>query len=1221
MKIIKLRFKNLNSLVGEWEIDFTHHEYSQQGIFAITGPTGSGKSTILDAICLALYGRTPRLDKISSSQNEIMSRQTGECLASLEFQTQQGNYRVIWEQRRSRGKADGKLQNATHVLEDLKTKRTLEDKLSKVANRIHDITGMDFEHFTRAMLLAQGGFAKFLQSSADERSPILEKITGTEIYSQISQLVHQRKNLEEQQLNIISERLAGIKPLSDTELEQLYQQFNNLGIELNNLDARLDQLIKQKNWLEQLANYQDSLTQLNQDAQKLEWQRLEFIPQQQLLERGKSAHKLQQSYYSDLARGRSHQHQLTEKLQQLRANEANLQDNCAMTKSRYEYSILQLTQFEHNYQQQLKNLEQAHSYDRQIITLQSEINNLEQTIQQDQTKQQNLTDNLEQTKQKLATEQSKLNTVQDWLTKHTNYANLTSELSGIKLEIKQLTDLSTKQSQTNLQLDQIKRDNNKLITQLEQINSEQTQLESQLAILHQQLSSYTQNNQPTSLQLSQAKAQAQQDYQQMEKVEETLQQLIQQKLDFANVNKQITEATSEYTDYQQQLEQVKQSLATHQLYVESLNQQQRLHDKINDLSKLRHNLVDGQACPLCGALEHPFSHNLPAPNDQLATQLVIANEQLKQFNQQQLNLTAKIAKTEQYLADLTKKLDNYLLHKDLLTQKLSTLEANYPLSLNSELTDDLLKQHLLTQEQLINELSQKLLQQQQLEQNITQTIQQKNQLEQEIKDCHQLQTKQQAKLDSNQHKEDDLIQQLADLDQKLTTQTKQLTTQISSYLNIAEFKDNWQDIYTNLTQMEQQYTNYQQQQKQLQENLSQLNINKTEQQTSLVAIAQQLSERLLPQFGDQQNNLANLQQQRIKLYTEDNLSLVQQQLEQQLTAYKNQVDQDNQAFSNSQEEYLKQQTAITTYKQQLDKLQQDLKLMNSEFNQQLINYAFNDEAEFLSYLLTVEQIDELTEVEQRLNQQLVQNQAMLKQTNQKYQQLFTQNLTNLSTDEIAEKIRLLNQQRDQLLQKTGSLSEQLNAEQQKRLNSLELIRNFEQQQQQFQRWNNLHKLIGSADGKKFRNFAQGLTFDLVVKHANLQLQSMSPRYLLIRDNNAPLELNVIDNYQGGEQRSTKNLSGGESFLISLALALGLSKLSSNKVQVDSLFLDEGFGTLDEEALQTALDALDSLQQNGKLIGVISHISALKERINLQIQLHAISGGVSSLHGAGCRKLI
>ena len=169
------------------------------------------------------------------------------------------------------------------------------------------------------------------------------------------------------------------------------------------------------------------------------------------------------------------------------------------------------------------------------------------------------------------------------------------------------------------------------------------------------------------------------------------------------------------------------------------------------------------------------------------------------------------------------------------------------------------------------------------------------------------------------------------------------------------------------------------------------------------------------------------------------------------------------------------------------------------------------------------------------------------------------------------------------------------------------------------RWEALHSLIGSADGKKYRNFAQGITFELMVSHANRQLEKMSDRYLLVRDEKQPLELNIVDDYQAGEIRSTKNLSGGESFIVSLSLALGLSNMASRNVQVDSLFLDEGFGTLDAEALETALEALAGLHQKGKLIGVISHVSALKERIGTQINIMPLSGGKSSITGPGCRE--
>ncbi|MEI7504945.1 MAG: SbcC/MukB-like Walker B domain-containing protein, partial [Paludibacter sp.] len=201
-----------------------------------------------------------------------------------------------------------------------------------------------------------------------------------------------------------------------------------------------------------------------------------------------------------------------------------------------------------------------------------------------------------------------------------------------------------------------------------------------------------------------------------------------------------------------------------------------------------------------------------------------------------------------------------------------------------------------------------------------------------------------------------------------------------------------------------------------------------------------------------------------------------------------------------------------------------------------------------------------------------------------------------------------------------AISEQLknNEEGKKRIG--EIMLRIDLQKKDCVKWDGLSALIGSADGKKYRNFAQGLTFEIMVSHANKQLTKLTDRYLLVRDKSEPLNLNVIDNYQAGECRSTKNLSGGESFYVSLALALGLSSMSSKNVRVDSLFLDEGFGTLDEETLEIALQTLSSLRQDGKLIGVISHVSSLKDRINTKIEVVKGVGGNSIIVGHGCKSL-
>ncbi|NLT97353.1 MAG: hypothetical protein GXW96_04230, partial [Christensenellaceae bacterium] len=180
----------------------------------------------------------------------------------------------------------------------------------------------------------------------------------------------------------------------------------------------------------------------------------------------------------------------------------------------------------------------------------------------------------------------------------------------------------------------------------------------------------------------------------------------------------------------------------------------------------------------------------------------------------------------------------------------------------------------------------------------------------------------------------------------------------------------------------------------------------------------------------------------------------------------------------------------------------------------------------------------------------------------------------------------------------------------------------EAQKKAQQKWNLLDNLIGSANGDKFTRIAQSITFESLLRHANMSLSRMTDRYVLVRDDSnpaKPLELMVIDTYQAGERRPVTNLSGGESFLVSLALALGLSEMSSGRARIDSLFIDEGFASLDEDYLEAALQTLSALgTREGKLVGVISHVEALKERIDVQIEVKKLTGGRSTLAGPGVK---
>ena len=221
MRILAIRLRNLNSLAGSWTIDFTAPEYAASGIFAITGPTGAGKSTILDAVCLALFARTPRLGHISKSSNEILSRRAGDCFAEVEFETRQGRYRCHWGQHRARRSAEGELQPPRHEIVDARSGKVLETRSKEVGRLVEQVTGMDYDRFTRSILLAQGDFAAFLEADADQRAPILEQITGTGIYSRISIAVHERTSEERKKTALLQEAMGAVVLLGDEEEKAL----------------------------------------------------------------------------------------------------------------------------------------------------------------------------------------------------------------------------------------------------------------------------------------------------------------------------------------------------------------------------------------------------------------------------------------------------------------------------------------------------------------------------------------------------------------------------------------------------------------------------------------------------------------------------------------------------------------------------------------------------------------------------------------------------------------------------------------------------------------------------------------------------------------------------------------------------------------------------------------------------------------------------------------
>lgn len=278
---------------------------------------------------------------------------------------------------------------------------------------------------------------------------------------------------------------------------------------------------------------------------------------------------------------------------------------------------------------------------------------------------------------------------------------------------------------------------------------------------------------------------------------------------------------------------------------------------------------------------------------------------------------------------------------------------------------------------------------------------------------------------------------------------------------------------------------------------------------------------------------------------------------------------------------------------------------------QVLNFNSLEDAQ--AAILTEDQANTL-EKQQRLSENNLHNlQKMVADTQLELAQLNKTESERIDLEEFKIKLKQIEQQLAQNHQSIGQIKNELQRDEKLRQEWVILNEKLNAQKQRWEQWAELNQLVGSKEGDKFRIYAQNFTLEKLTQLANLHLQQLNPRYCIQKTaHQNTLELEVMDTYQANHRRSIKTLSGGEKFLISLALALGLAELAGKNTYIESLFIDEGFGTLDSNTLDVAISALETLQIGGKLIGIISHVDALKERIATQVQVIKSGGGFSYL---------
>ncbi|WP_287812834.1 AAA family ATPase, partial [Pseudomonas sp.] len=295
MKILAIRLKNLASLAGPVELDFTAEPLASAGLFAITGPTGAGKSTLLDALCLALFGAVPRLSKTgrdgkvpdvdselsTGDPRTLLRRGTGAGFAEVDFVGIDGRrYRARWEANRARDKAGAKLQHSRQSLRDLDNDQLLTSQKSEYKGLLETCLGLNFEQFTRAVLLAQSEFSAFLKADDNERSELLEKLTDTALYTRLGKRAFEKSRDARDAHKQLQDQIGNTAPLAADERQALDQQYSEALVQLRTEQARLKQLEQQRQWHQESQRLQgdqqaaaEQLQQAEARAQQLGGQR------------------------------------------------------------------------------------------------------------------------------------------------------------------------------------------------------------------------------------------------------------------------------------------------------------------------------------------------------------------------------------------------------------------------------------------------------------------------------------------------------------------------------------------------------------------------------------------------------------------------------------------------------------------------------------------------------------------------------------------------------------------------------------------------------------------------------------------------------------------------------------------------------------------------------------------------------------------------------------
>ncbi len=1216
MKILKIRIKNLNSLAMDIEIDFMQSPFLETGLFAIVGDTGAGKTTILDAITLGLYGKIHR----NKDVKEVMSYGHTESMAEVEFEVKNERYIGHWDIYRARNKVDGKIQPPTRQIRKWDNEAQefliLTDRIREVDEKIETITGLDYDRFCRSVLLSQGDFAAFLKSNEKDRSDLLERITGTEIYSEISKAAHVRMKLEEGKLSDWQQKLAGLSLLDKEEVKELKELLKEKKGEAKTVKTTLDDLRKTQQWFFEVQKLQQRKVDLEEKKGVLQAEKAEH---KEDLERLK-LHLKTIAFQPELTRLDDKTFEINTLNKKIKTIEEQISHfeteekrvNVILEKRKEEFStlksertaklklfdaVLKLDVEIGEKELPLKNkLTEVDELKKQCAAGKTELTNLQQTLK---TAKERLLEEKTWSAENVAFKNlpKEFEQIHDWFFttgKNAKEKNrLTEELAAKQVELKKEENAEKELKETLTEIT-AKIKNTEIAFQKklpEDYAMGRTEL---LANLSKEIEKLDEKRKNLA-EFQKMSAEYSEMLQELGKHHEQLQRLQNEEF---QINKMIMDGF-----------QITDDLKANLAYKQEIFEQQK---QILNFEKARSELKENEACPLCYSTEHPFRNGEFTPFvDKAREELEMAKKRykkaetdLRKLGQQQRDLHLQIQELKgNEVEELGGRMNDKLVKIKAFEGKIADTIAVFK---GDELETVNPNDFTNKMEKFADEITQKRQLREELNE-LNSLLEKLSTQEKAIGDKYQ----QQRFLVQQKTSEKELNQQtINSLENTIKENKEKLAVKLLPYgltFKLAKGNEIFSILKEKRTRIEQNA-----------ERLQKLNqqVSVAEKEGDLKTKALENDEKRLKKIektvSAEQALLEKLKKQRADLFGTKNVEAERQQFQETLEAKE-------QLLETAKKQLAEVVLQLKTNRNQQEDAQKELvkgEKVSAEIHAKILKKlaaaGFENLGGLRAAILTNEEAKKIQAQSEIIQQKGNENQQLLKAVEADLVEALKKGDTDLDVEKLSAELNETEESFQQLQQQIGGVSEKLAANEKRKKDSKELIQSIDNQRKELNRWKALYDLIGSPDGRKFRIFAQGLTLKKLVALANQHLQNLNGRYFILKPDDQDLRLDIMDTYQADNIRSMNTLSGGESFLVSLALALGLSDLAGRNTNIRSLFIDEGFGTLDESTLDLAISTLENLQSSGKTIGVISHVKELKERITTQIQVKKGGSGFSQL---------